>query len=455
MSQELRDLMTRLADAAPTARVDESLWHEARGLRRRQRLALPLAALLVLAGVFMTAWLGPGWPSSERTAAPAGGSVEPAVPTRVYPVPEHLDGERDGTWTYARAATLKVGTAAVAFTTERGAPVVVSALDGGYHLLDLPGLDPDSAFMFGDGVLALSPDGERLAYTWNKSPSRTRDGDRYVPSGVRVVDLGTGEVTSFQVRKAYGVFSHGLAWSPDGRYLVYNTQIANTSQSGTHGRRFFFVERLDTATGERLQADGIPTPASRPRSRTRAPSTAHLRHGLGVWRPGVRAVAVDVPTRSDWGLTGVSPLSGNTVVLVDGQDHATLLAGSAEPQGSFRRVGSAPGGLRLLGPVSGDTVAFLSRGAETSTLRTVDVAGRRSAVLVEIEDDDVLDGGHSFATALLDRPPRDFPAPDWPMSIETKLLLGAAAAAAAVAAGWLCRRYLTRSGVRRLTRSVG
>jgi hypothetical protein len=359
----------------------------------------------------------------------------------VYSVPGHVDGVLgEELRADPGGATLAVGVTAVAFTTSHHAPVAVSATDGRYHLLDLPGFDRAADLRF-DGTLALSPDGRRLAYTWNKPPGEGRD-DTYVPSGVRIVDLVTGEVASHQVRKGYGVFSHDLTWSPNGRYLVYNTQIANYSQTGTRGVRNFFVERLDTQTGKRSRASGVPQVDHAPGVTDDGTVIAGRELNLWTWRPDRETTVVDLGESRRWrgSVAGIGVLPGSDRVLVSaGLEYSRLYAGRPDDPRSMRQISSGAYSLSPVGPVDGDGQAVFERTPTSTALWTIRMSGPlvndRSGMRVTFGED--LGDDYSFATSLLQRPTRDFPAPDWPMSMEQKALLGGAAVVGTVAAVWL------------------
>jgi len=353
----------------------------------------------------------------------------------------------EGLRAYPAEETLAVGVTAVAFTTSHHAPVAVSAVNGRYHLLDLPGYDRVVDLRF-DGTVALSPDGRRLAYTWNKPPADGRN-DTYVPSGVRIVDLITGEVESHQVRKGYGVFSHDLSWSPSGRYLAYNTWIANTSRTGTRGVRNFFVERLDTETGERLRVTGVPQVDHAPGVTDDGTVVAGRELDLWTWRPDREAKVVDLGESRRWrgSVAGIGVFPGSDRVLVSaGLEYSRLYAGRPDDPRSMLQISGGAYSLTPVGPVDGDEQAVFERTPTSTALWTIRTSGPlvndRAGVLVTFAED--LGDDYSFATSLLQRPTRDFPAPDWPMSMEEKALLGGVAAVGTVAAVWLTALGRTR-----------
>jgi hypothetical protein len=151
---------------------------------------------------------------------------------------------------------------ATAVVTNATDVFVVSAADGAYHRLRLPGYDP----ALHDGRLhgaerpgvALSPDGRRLAYAWH-APIATDapawEESYVVPSGVRVLNLTTGAFAFEDEAPPY--FPHHtmwtveldshLRWSSDGRYVAYynsagiytgewTTEVADVDVLDTTGR---------------------------------------------------------------------------------------------------------------------------------------------------------------------------------------------------------------------------
>jgi hypothetical protein len=80
--------------------------------------------------------------------------------------------------------------------------------------------------------LAASPDGRRLAYSYQPDPPCRSGGLPWQAAELRVKDLPTGKERTW--RSEGEVVLRDLAWSPDGRYLAYE-------YNDIHG-----IERLDT-----------------------------------------------------------------------------------------------------------------------------------------------------------------------------------------------------------------
>ena len=212
MSDQLPGLMSRIADQAGQVPNDPTLWDRARRARRdRRRLRAAAAGALVLAllAVLTVAGLG-----TDRVADPP--PVEQPDNQRHGPgIPSTIHGV-SGTGGLELERDLGVGQAAVALSTSSGV-FVVTAADGAYHRVRLAGFHPElhSAALAG---LALSPDGRRLAWTWQGPPGP--DGSDYA-WGLRVADLTTGDVRKVRAAVSFnaGVLSNPR-WSPDGRYVV-------------------------------------------------------------------------------------------------------------------------------------------------------------------------------------------------------------------------------------------
>ena len=195
---DLHDLLTRIADRAGPGPTDPGeLWRSARQARRSrtQRRAVALVAAGLAAVAALTA-VGieaqrhePPQPVEQPDPAPTG----PAIPSVVYGVPGDggLPVEPD----------LAVGRASVVIANPVGV-YVVTAGDGEYHRVRLPGYDATSYSTALPGI-ALSPDGTQLAFGW-RSTARHEDG-RPLHSGLRVLSLATGAVWSAHFGEAFGV----------------------------------------------------------------------------------------------------------------------------------------------------------------------------------------------------------------------------------------------------------
>ncbi|MCD4532741.1 hypothetical protein LRP67_01390 [Nocardioides sp. cx-169] len=217
----LREELARIGDDAPVAQVPRDTWVRAARARTRERVlgaAAAVAAVALVAG--LVSWL------PQRDATPvASGPAGAAVPDRIHAVPARLAerGGEDESWTSDLVETdVAVGRAAAAYVMKEGLPVVIGAEDGAYHLLDLPGFVGNDAFMSTAATapgLALSPDGRSLAYAW--ATIGPEAATRRIPSGIRVLDLETGDVREVPLSGGEGVLATWIGWSPSGEWLVW------------------------------------------------------------------------------------------------------------------------------------------------------------------------------------------------------------------------------------------
>ncbi len=458
----LRDLLDELADEQPEPHVPADTWRRARRARRREvawRTGGVAAALLALTLGSTLALVSPTGPPT-LPAAPSGA---PALPDALHAVPERLAPRSGNGYTWDRslaAPSLAVGTTAAVFPVNEGAVVAVSAQDGRYRGLDLPGFDPDAYVRFDDPVASLSPDGRRLAYTWNPYVVDGRTLTGYEPSGVRILDLEDGHVEDFRIEQGYGVYAHGFGWSPDGHWLTYHLDTATSGDGQVQGGRHFLTERLDTRTGERELARGLNVSDSAP-----AVSDAGVVASVGNGAPQTWDPRRRPPTRKFAGGVGESTAAWSAAgdrLVAGSVDRGWFSVGDPDGLGlRSRTAASAPPGSRVTavawtGP---DEVALLV-GADPGTalvaVRVPPATGGAAAGGAEGDAEGDAAGGErtlitldagvsatrlSLATELLDAPTRAAPVPDWPLDWARVGALGALGGAGALvlAAGLLAR----------------
>jgi hypothetical protein len=301
--------------------------------------------------------------------------------------------------------------------------------------------------------LAVSPDGRRLAYAWAGRATATAP----VPSGVRVLDLVTGDLRTIALRGGEGTVVDTVAWSPDSRWLVWSGDRKDSWTASSMGGSAPVAGRIapgatsserlpapddestayavaDTGevtvltTGRMLRWDGrvvqrrrLDVPQVRDRGAVLAPRGATVAYG-SWWTGG--AVAVDVATGRP----------------VRHRLPARLYADGAEvrPLGWIddELVVSEVSPLDAAGQQSGDgqLVVMTRRVSSDSTYRIV---GHTEGGV-----------GDSLSVAVdlmsLDRPTVGRPEPDWPWSDERKAATGVLGALALLAAAALAVRWRRR-----------
>ena len=405
MTERMHDLLDRLAEDAPSPRVDPGMFQRARRARRRDAALLTAGTLglvvLIIAGVSA---VGSGVLRSDRPAI-AQDPEAPAMPSVIYPVPEHV--------TETRERNLAIGPVAASFYDHDYEPVLISAVDGSYHRMDLPGPTFEAENLEGSS-LALSHDGTKLAFTWRGRLPRFSG--QHIPSGIAVADLETGEVQRFARPGGKGVRAENIRWSPNDRYLGYWLLVRRVWDTDSSSSRVFRNERLDLTTGRAttfprraglaVSSDGrVPVVDAGP---------------VGWWdpdqRPHLTRLRAELPSDTDAGAAAWSP-SGDRVALGasgTGRARMTVLDTRSDRDGAVREIGPR-GHYEVSGWLDGSRVVALHAGpdAQTSTLRIVNVDRHTSSTVVRIEDH--WSNGYSFASNLLVGPTREFPEPDWPV----------------------------------------
>ena len=237
MSMSLRELQRRVdAVAPPQIDVADLMRQGESRLRHRRTTTVVGAAIVVALTVFTSAALTRG---DDQPRLPVGPpKQDDATPVPQAGIPSTVRGIV-GDGGLELETDLAVGPASVAIVNPSGA-FVITAADGVYHRLRLPGFDP-TAFDDKHTGFALSPDGTRLAYGW-----RAASGPRV---GTRILDLRTGSLQkipgySDDWSKASGWSTYGYGWSPNSRYLVFET----LTQTPEAYPRHVYVG-VDAATG--------------------------------------------------------------------------------------------------------------------------------------------------------------------------------------------------------------
>ncbi len=433
----LRHELEQIAASAPVADVPADTFARGRRARRRDLGLVVAASVAVLALVAGTAlWLPPrlGPPPVADDGSTLG------VPDHLYAVPSRAETQEG----------LVTGPAAAAWITDDGQPVVVDAATGAYHLLPLTdGLSKFQLMPYDDGSqpVTLTPDGARLAYGYQAA----RCGDTSCDTGIRIVDLVAGTADEIPLTQAGGVQIHTVAWSPDGRWLVWSGRTSTTwSDDGPDiGRR-----------GATWVAGRIS-----PRATTSQPVPAMANSH------GVRYAVSD---RGEVGIAGdrsITRWDGRSTLTVDAPSAAmrqapvgagyvgdSLMTLRDVGKGSYQVIEypetdlSADAAPSREHPVSPETVdhplsravwlddsrllalsgSYLSGSAAsgnfTATLSHLAVVGYGGSEAFEfvvelVGSEEGVVGTTSIATDLItvDRPTVSRPAPDWPWTTERKV----------------------------------
>lgn len=438
-TRPLREELERIAAAAPVADVPTGTWARAQRARRRDRvatLAAVAAAVAVVAG--LVTWL----PGRSAPPVPAGSpGAQAGVPAYVWSVPERLTmQDSDGSWSSDRVETdLAIGRGAVAYVTPLGLPVVVGAGNGAYHLLDLPGFLGASPLGRGSEVgLALSPDGHRLAYAWS-GPAPRSDAVP-MPSGIRVVDLDSGDVRTVHLVGGRGIRVSSIGWSPGSTWMVWRGRVTRywtatswtargsatgrvapgrrTSQEVPDGRGEPVVGIADDGTVTLLDGRRATSWDGRVLGHRRLPGPSPV--NAAATGPSGRRVAFGATAEAD----AIASLDTATGRLSTHRYLADLY-----PEGALSRpLGWLDDGLlvALVTPVA----AADEPAPDPQVVVTTPERGPASTYRIVGRTDPAVPGNLSVAVDLmtLDRPTVARPEPDWPWSDERRAVVGALAA---------------------------
>lgn len=483
MTQQLRDELVRIGDAAPavapTPDLAPDLWRRGRRARTRDRLVAAGAVVAVVVALGGIATAAMGGPSELLPAAPTSG--DPGVPSTLYAVPGHLQKQdNDQRFTGPLSPTLAVGLGAVAFVTDTGLPVVVDAESGEYHLLDLPGWQGGDVLvgMLLDASdsqpLAISPDGRQLAWAWAEPGGRTDTAT--IAAGARVLDLESGDVRTVVITSpgratlsGQGVLVRTLAWSPDSRWLAWSgLTVQEWNAAGIGG---FSRAPL---------AGRIAPDSTRPGIQWRTNSSTSVT-GTAITDDGTLLV-----TQQDGWVMRYQAASPQDRSFSVGRVLNPAPAGAVSPDGSMLAVGSyaretsmdladlegirlAPRALspdvypegafvRPLGWLDDDTVVVLARTEGDGDLGRSHIAVMSAPTVPEEEwsyrivtrseptDDSAgVASFHSVAVDLMtpEQLTVDRSEPDWPWSIERRVTVGVVSGVGVVGFGlfvWTRRR---------------
>lgn len=241
----LHDRLADLAEEAPPGGPLPDLWQQGRRIAFVRRVgtagvvAASCLALLVVVGL--------AWERGRPTAvAPAGGTHEPAMPDRLHR-PSGWLGSFDGAPGPLAAV---IPTRHQHLVGSEPGVVGVSATTGRYAFLVLPRFVADGD---GDGGVALSPDGRRLAYWISGSTSGDPVDDEPV-TGYAVYDAVTGRTSRVEIPTRRGLdsaYSGNLAWLDDRTLLVQYGQKLTANESRTERPVLWRVGGSVRPVGER------------------------------------------------------------------------------------------------------------------------------------------------------------------------------------------------------------
>lgn len=217
MTTNLREELSALADTQSFS-PDPAAWDRGRRVRRRDRVVRGAAVAALVAAVVGLGSLG----VRPDAIGPAGGVEQDAAIPGVIPAP---DGPAVSFKEVTRASVAWVDP-----TTRM--PVLVDATTGTASLVELPGFPEPELVALLDGppggpLLAVSPDGRRLAYAATVAVDAPDGRPAFSTSFYRVLDLGTGETTLLDVPPRTGT-PRAIWWSADGELAVDVYGLATT-----------------------------------------------------------------------------------------------------------------------------------------------------------------------------------------------------------------------------------
>lgn len=245
MSEQVRERLDRLADAAPGGRLDpDEVW--ASGRRRQAvRLLASVACLFVVAGLgaaalpvvdrFQQQYTSAG-PTDlrlpDRIRQP--GAFEPTFPRAAGPLVAVGLGDRGGFW------------------SSEPAWWGVSGVSGASRFLDLP-----DAAVSSDTMPALSPDGRHLAYWITGEVTDEPVSLLGVPVvGLAVMDLVTGTSIRQKTETPHGLAVGALAWAGD-RLHWSAGPISDVSATGDSWGYSLVGRTWDVVSDERVELERV------------------------------------------------------------------------------------------------------------------------------------------------------------------------------------------------------
>ena len=229
--------------------------------RRRNRRTAAAGVTQACAVVVLAVSVGVGTGALRTAPQPADQDDSgPGIPTAVFGVPGDggLRLEKD----------LAVGRASVAVVNDTNA-FVITAVDGVYHRLALPGFDARCTPRAPSKRAWATCPSSRYRRTAPSSPMHGTDpfrehdpesglaspGEGWIESGARILDLTTGEIDTYPsepggtaLTTLTGRLTWNFTWSPDSRYVAFGeVWTTNAAWAGTQAAPARGMI-LDTAT---------------------------------------------------------------------------------------------------------------------------------------------------------------------------------------------------------------
>ncbi|RYC10639.1 hypothetical protein [Nocardioides zhouii] len=231
---DLREELAALAETQPFS-PDPSAWDLGRRARSRTRVVRAAATLAVVALV-----VGVGAIAVRPDSVGPAGGIEPdgAIPS-VITTP---DGPV--------ITDLAIGRASVAYVDSDGSPVLVDAATGKASYVDLPSFPEPSviertADLVTGPLLAVSPDGRRVAYAATVAAEGPAGQPAFSTPWYIVLDLTTGDFEFVGVPLGTGT-PRAISWTTDGRLAidVYGRQTRRDQPPSVVART------IDVTTGD-------------------------------------------------------------------------------------------------------------------------------------------------------------------------------------------------------------